>query len=273
LSPARRRTHVVAQIVETELVVGPVGDVAGVGFLTLQSRHVALNRPHGQAQSHVQRSHPLHVAAGQVVVHRHDMDAFAFDRVQIGGQRRHQRLAFARHHLGDRAAVQHHAADQLDVVVPHPEEPAAALAAQSKRFDQQIVQRLASPQPLAELHRLLAQLGVAHRLVLRLQHVDRLDPRLQLLDITGIGRAEHRGDGAFETTQHPPEEQAGQFPSTFQSFHWFIRSCAVIFLVFRNTDVWASSPNSDFTDSGSRVSRFPRIGTRRAALRARCATS
>ena len=58
-----RRAHVVAQIVEAELVVRAVGDVALIGFLAIGRAHVALDRPHAQPQRHVNRAHPFHVAA------------------------------------------------------------------------------------------------------------------------------------------------------------------------------------------------------------------
>ena len=51
----------------------------------------------------VEAAHPLRVAAGQVVVDRDDVHALAFERVQVGGQGRDQRLAFAGLHLGDLA--------------------------------------------------------------------------------------------------------------------------------------------------------------------------
>ena len=66
--------HVVAQVVEAELVVRAVGDVAVVGLLPLAGIHAALDRADGEAQAGVERAHPLHVAAGQVVVHRDDVD-------------------------------------------------------------------------------------------------------------------------------------------------------------------------------------------------------
>ena len=47
------------------------------------------------------------------------MDALAGQCVQEDGQRGHQRLALARRHLGDLALVQHHAAEELHVVVDH----------------------------------------------------------------------------------------------------------------------------------------------------------
>jgi len=39
------------------------------------------------------------------------MDAFSGQRVQVYGESRDQRLAFAGPHFGDRAFMQHHAAD------------------------------------------------------------------------------------------------------------------------------------------------------------------
>jgi hypothetical protein len=55
--------------------------------------------------------------------------ALAGQRVEVDRQRRHQRLALAGAHLGDLAVVQHHAADELDVEVPH----AAARACAASR--------------------------------------------------------------------------------------------------------------------------------------------
>ena len=184
--------HVVAQVVEAELVVRAVGDVAGVGLLPLAGVHAALNRADGEAEARVERAHPFHVAAGEVVVDRDDVDAFAFERVEVRRQRGDERLAFAGDHFGDVAFVQDHAADELHVVVPHAEEAAAALAADGEGFDQDVVERFARVQPAAELDGLAPQLGVGHRLVLRLQRVDRLDLRLQPLEEPGVGRAEQR---------------------------------------------------------------------------------
>ncbi len=130
----------------------------------------------------VQRAHPLHVAAGEVVVHRDDVHALAVSmRVEIRRQRGDERLAFAGDHFGDVAFVQDHAAHELHVVMPQADEPPAALAANGERFDQDVVERFAGFEPAAELGRLRAQLVVGHRLVLRLQSVDRVDLGLQPL--------------------------------------------------------------------------------------------
>ena len=135
--------HVVAQVVEAELVVGAVGDVAAVGDLALLVVQVVLDDADRHAEEAVDAAHPLGVAAGQVVVDRDDVDALAFERVEVGGQRGDERLAFAGLHLGDLAAVQHHAADELHVEVPHVQHAAAGLADDGEGLGQQVVERLA----------------------------------------------------------------------------------------------------------------------------------
>ncbi len=133
--------HVVAEIVEAELVVGAVGDVAGVGDLPLLIVQLVLNDADAHAEEAVQAPHPFRVAAGQVVVDGDHVDALALERVQIGGQGGDQRLAFTGLHLGDGAAVQRHAADQLDVVVTHVQHAAAGFADHREHLGQQVVDR------------------------------------------------------------------------------------------------------------------------------------
>ncbi len=63
---SKRELHVVAQIIETELVVGAVGHVTGVllaRVIVVQSRTDAT---HGQAQETINLAHPLGIASGQV---------------------------------------------------------------------------------------------------------------------------------------------------------------------------------------------------------------
>ena len=107
--------HVVAQIVEAEFVVGAVGDVAVIGRLALLVVEAVHDHADGQAEELVDLAHPFGVALGEIVVDGDDMDARAGERVEIDGERGDQRLAFAGLHLGDRALVQDHAADELHV--------------------------------------------------------------------------------------------------------------------------------------------------------------
>ena len=162
--------QVVAQVVEAELRVRPVDDVARVGLLLVDLVHPRLDRADGHAQQVVDRLHPVGVAAGEVVVDRDQVDALAADRVAVlvargepvqhDRQGRRERLALTRLHLRDRAVVQHHAADQLDVEVALPEGALAGLARERERLVQQLLERLAGEMPLAQRLVALAQLLV-----------------------------------------------------------------------------------------------------------------
>ena len=192
--------HVVAQVVEAELVVGAVGDVGGIG---LAARHGpkrpealvlgavlrvvevgcavgaepprGVDHAHAEAEGAVDRSHPARVAPGQVVVDRDDVHALAGQGVEIGRERRHQGLALAGAHLGDLAVVQHHAADELHVEVAHAEGAARRLAHHGEGLGQELVEGLAFLEPLAELAGLGPQSLVGERPNLALERVDALD--------------------------------------------------------------------------------------------------
>ena len=156
--------EVVAQVVEAELGVRAVGDVGRVGGALLgRVAVVRLEDADADAERVVDRLHPLGVAAGQVVVDRDEVDGVAGERVEHDGERGGERLALAGLHLGDRAVVQHHAADQLDVEVAHLQRAPAGLAREREALEQQVVERLAVPAALAQLVGLLAQLLVRRR--------------------------------------------------------------------------------------------------------------
>jgi hypothetical protein len=217
--PPRRRAHVVAQVVEAEFVVRAVRDIARVRFLPLARVHAALDVADGQAQVRVDRPHPLHVAAGEVVVDGNYVNALALNRVEIRGERGDQRLAFAGHHLGDVPFVEDHPAHQLDVVMAHAQEPAAALTHCGKGLDQDVVQRLPVVEPFAELDGLAPQLVVRQLLVLVLERVDRVDLRLQPTQEAGVRRAKQHGDRALESAQDRIDDPADDFPNSFKNFH------------------------------------------------------
>ncbi len=103
--------------------------------------------------------HPFRVALGEVVVHRDDVHALAFEGVQVRRQRRHQRLALAGAHLRDLALVQRDAADQLHVEVPHRQRALARLADDREGLRQDRVERRARGELLLELRRLGRELG------------------------------------------------------------------------------------------------------------------
>ena len=190
--------HVVAQVVEAELVVGAVGDVGGVGGLLLFAAHPGHVHAHGQAEKGVQAPHPLGIAARQVVVHRHHVHTLAGECIQVDGQRGHQRLAFAGAHLGDLALVQRDAAYELHVEVAHLQCALAAFAHHRKSFRQDVVERGPGGHTLAELIGLGAQVGVGQLLELGFQRVDGLHDAPVRLQETLVPAAENLGQDLGE---------------------------------------------------------------------------
>ena len=116
---AAGRHAVISEVIEAELAVRSVGDVALVLGTALLWGLVVLDDAGGKSQESVELTHALGVAAGEVVVHCHDMDAEPGEGIEINGEGRHEGLALAGGHLGDASLVEHHAADQLDVEVNH----------------------------------------------------------------------------------------------------------------------------------------------------------
>ena len=185
--------HVVAQVIETELVVGTVGNVRGVNSPPLVRRHVVGKERNFTAEESQHPAHPLRVTAGEVIVDRDQVGSFARDRVEIERHDRHECLAFSGGHFGDPTLVQNHRPDQLNIVRDHvpdllmpPHRPgglalgkaAARLPDHAVRFGQYIVEALVAVVTLPELVALGPQLIVAQRGVVATDLFDLLDQRL-----------------------------------------------------------------------------------------------
>jgi hypothetical protein len=82
--------------------------------------------------------------------------ALGGERVEDDRERRRQRLALAGLHLGDRPVVQDHAADHLDVEVPHVHAAAADLPDEREGLGQELLQRLTLARALAQAVEVLA---------------------------------------------------------------------------------------------------------------------
>ncbi len=182
--------HVVAQIVEAVFVVGAVGDVAGIGRLALGVIEAVNDHAGGHAEEAVDLAHPAGVAAGEVVVDGDDVDALAGERIEIDRKRRDQGLAFAGLHLGDVALMQHYAADQLHVEMALAKRALGRLADGGKGGNQDVVQRLAVGELLAEFGGAGFQ-GLVRKLCqFRFQRIDGVDPGLIPLHPPVVGGAE-----------------------------------------------------------------------------------
>ncbi len=182
--------HIIAEIVEAELVIGAVGHVAQIRLLALGIIELMDDASDRHAEEPVDLSHPLGIALGEVIVDRDDVDAFPGQRVEIDRQRRDEGLAFAGLHLGDHAAMQHDAAHHLHVEMALPERALGGLAHGRECFRNQIVEFRPVFEPLLELRGLGAQRLVRELLQFRLVIVDLLDQRPEALDVTIVGGAE-----------------------------------------------------------------------------------
>ncbi len=189
--------HIVAQIIEAELVIGAVGDVAVVLALALAVVEPMHDDADGEAEELVDLAHPFGVALGQIVVHGDDMDAASGKGIEIDRQRGDQRLALAGLHLGDLAFMQHHAADQLDVEMALAERALAGFADGGEGRLQDIVEGRALGELLLEFVGARAQRLVGERFQFLFQGVDRLDARPIRADAAVIGGTEQlTGDSA-----------------------------------------------------------------------------
>ena len=111
------RFQIVAEVIESEFVVGRIGDIAVIRFLLIVVVHAGHDHADGKPQKAVHFAHPLGVALRKIVVDRDDMHALARERREIRGERRDQRLAFARLHFRDTSLIKSDTADDLHVVV------------------------------------------------------------------------------------------------------------------------------------------------------------
>ena len=174
--------HVVAQVVEAELVVGAVGDVGVIGDPPLVGSHAGQDHADVETEEAVHAAHPLAVAFGQVVVDRDDMHAVAAQRVEIGGQHRGEGLALTGLHLGDVAEVQRRGAHHLHVERTLVEHPPGGLPGDRERLGQQVVEAFAVDVALLELVGLGAQLGVGELLDVLGQAADIVRHALEAFD-------------------------------------------------------------------------------------------
>ena len=111
--------HIVAQIIETKFVVRRISDIASICVAAIIFGDVWNDNPCRKAKEPVNPAHPFRVTAGQIVVHGHNMNAFALKRVEIAWQCFGQGFTLTRAHFGDFATMQHNTADHLHIKMAH----------------------------------------------------------------------------------------------------------------------------------------------------------
>ena len=147
--------------------------------------------------------HPFRVAGGQVLVDRHHVHAPPVEGVQVGGERRNERLALSGLHFRDPSEVQCHAPHQLHVEVALAQHPPGRLTHDGVGLDEQVVERLALVETLLELHRLVGEGVVAQALHLGLEGADQRDELGQSPDLLALAGAQDFCEHAHEATILP----------------------------------------------------------------------
>src|SRR5437763_6839554 len=120
------------------------------------------------------------------------MDAPALQRVQVCRERRDERLSLAGLHLVDVALVKGGAAHQLNVEVSLPDGSHGGFSNGCERLGHQLVEVLAATQSLAELDGQVGEVLIGTLLHLRLERVDELGDRTEVLELAPFTEAAER---------------------------------------------------------------------------------
>ena len=220
--PADHAGHVgaqpVAQHVEADLADRPVGDVLRVRRAPLLLRGGLADPADRDAEQLVDRAHPLRVAAGQVVVHRHHVDWPALQGVPGRGERARERLSLTGGHLHDVPGEQLHRTEQLHVVGALVERPACRLPAERTQLGHFL---LAEGVRVAQCGRGLGQLLVGELLDLGLAPLDRLEQLLVTGDVDGGRTIQEPAEPVLDT----PHER--RHPTLTSSLVFVVPPCTV----------------------------------------------
>ena len=181
--------HVVTQVVEAELVIRTIGNVAGVHLAALSRRLTHQDAARGQTQEVVDAAHDVRLVLRQVVVDRHDVHAFSSQRTQVGRHGRDQRLTFTGFHFRDLALVQGDAAHDLNVEGTHAQDSPRGLTDRREGLHQDVVQSLALFQTILELLSLGLQLLVRQSLKVLLHGINLRRKSVQLAQHAAFARA------------------------------------------------------------------------------------
>ena len=182
--------HVVAQIIEAQLVVGAVGDIGVIGGAALLVVQIVRDYADGHAEVAEHLAHPFALELGEIIVDGDDVHALPGQRVEVAGQGGDERFALAGFHFGDAPLMQHDAAEHLHMEMPLAQHAAHGLAHYGERFGQQIVERFAGGKPRAELRRHAAQLFFGEPAVRILIRINLGGDFLKALDFRRVGIAE-----------------------------------------------------------------------------------
>ena len=188
---AQNQLILVDRHVITQLVVGHIGDIAAIGLLSLLGAHAIQNNAYRQSHEGIDLSHPLRVTLRQIVIDSNNVNALAFQCIQINRQRSYQSLTFTGLHLRDSSLMKNDTTDQLNPERLHIQCSLRTLTDCRKGFRKKIIQRLAFTQALAEFHCFPTELLIRERLHIRPQALNLSDCGLNSAKLTFTVRPEN----------------------------------------------------------------------------------
>ena len=205
-----RHTHI-AQVVETELAVGSVGDVAGIlRAADIRALHI-LQTSNGESEEGINLTHPARVAQGKVVVDRDQLAVASGKGVEVERKCRHKSFSLTGSHLGDSAAVQSDTAHKLDIKGNHipdnrlsanfklvTNQTAAGVFHCCECLAHQVIKRFTFGVTLLEFQSLSLELLISKLLVLLFDPVDLRNQRTHTFHVTLTLGSEYRFDNSIK---------------------------------------------------------------------------
>ena len=189
-----RVLHIVAQVIEAELVVGPIGDIRLVCRPAFRFGHVVPDHTDAQAQKLVDRSHPFGITPGQIVIHRDHVNTVTGQGVEVDSKSGDQGFPFPGLHLSNFALMKDFTTDELHVEMTHTQGTSTRFANCGKGFGENIVKRFALFQTGFEFGGLRFQISIR----------ELGDTPLQLID------ASHQGLNPFQLSLVMTPDDLGQ---------------------------------------------------------------
>mmetsp|Transcript_25747 Transcript_25747/g.60105 ORF Transcript_25747/g.60105 Transcript_25747/m.60105 type:complete len:345 (-) Transcript_25747:386-1420(-) len=173
--------HLIPQVVEAQLTVCHICAFTAVSLLLLLVGHATLHNANGNTQKPEGLPNPLSITPSEVVIHGHNVNAFAFQAIEVRWQDCYEGLPLASPHFSDVALMQSNASHKLHIKMAQPENPPAGLAYCRESLWQKIIQRLSLGTTFSQVLRHRLELLIALGLHLLLQCRDGINTRLQLL--------------------------------------------------------------------------------------------
>ena len=113
------KLHIVAQVVESELIIRAIGNIAFVGLFPLRIIHPVDNDSHTESQGVINYTHPVGIPLCQVIVDRNQVNPPTRQGIQIERECCGKSLSLTGFHFSNFPVVKNHSSDKLCIKVPH----------------------------------------------------------------------------------------------------------------------------------------------------------